>query len=192
VKSFLQATLNIVIGLLAAGVILLVSSQPRGIPIKLLPPPTPLPIQVHLTGEIENPGVYELPLNSRVQDAIREAGGLTKDADDQGINLSAILQDGQQIRIPGKTNPLNQDLDPDERYPDERSSNEIPYRININTASADLLETLPGIGPVIANEIINFRQAEGEFISIEEIQKVHGIGPIIYEGIKDLITVSDP
>lgn len=191
-KSFWQAILYIVIGLLAAGVILLVSSPPRGNPIKLMPPPTSLPIQVHITGEIEEPGVYALPANSRVQDAIREAGGLTKDANEQGINLAAILIDGQQIHIPCKTYPLNQNLNPGNSNTNGRSSIEIPYQININVATADILETLPGIGPVIANEIINFRQTEGEFNTIEEIQKVHGIGPIIFEGIKDLITVSDP
>lgn len=188
----MQAILFIVIGLLTAGVILLVSSQPRGNPINLLPPPTSPPIQVHITGEIKHPGVYQLPVNSRVQDAIREAGGLTKDAEEQGINLAAILQDGQQIRIPCKIYPLNQNPNPSNSNNSGRSSIEIPYQININTATADLLETLPGIGPVIASEIINFRQAEGEFNTIEEIQKVHGIGPIIFEGIKDLITVSDP
>ena len=191
-KSITQAILFIVIGLLSAGLIFLVSSQPRGNPINLLPPPTSPPIQVHITGEIEQPGVYELPVNSRVQDAIREAGGLTKDAEEQGINLAAILQDGQQIRVPCKSNPLNQDPKPSNSNDSGRSAIEIPYQININTATADLLETLPGIGPVIASEIINFRQAEGEFNTIEEIQKVHGIGPIIFEGIKDLITVSDP
>ena len=191
-KSFWHSTLYIGIGLFAAGLIWLASSQPRGEPIKLLTPPSPQPIQVHIIGEIQKPGVYTLPINSRVQDVIREAGGLTPNADTQTINLAAFLVDGQQIRIPAGTLQKDSDDYPHEGDFSERSPDQLPPLVNINTATIELLETLPGIGPVIAVEIIDFRQKEGDFLTIEEIQKVHGIGPIIFEGIKDCITVDNP
>ncbi len=191
-KAFWKAVLYIIVGILAAGIVWLACSLPRGTSIQLIPPPTPAPIQVHIIGEIKRPGVYELPVNSRVQDAIREAGGLTETADDQAINLAALLEDGQQIRIPPKGLPLSADESSKGTNSTYRSPESVGFLININTAALELLETLPGIGPVIAKEIINYRQNEGDFKVIEEIQKVHGIGPTIYEDIKDLITVDNP
>ena len=191
-KSFWHSTLYIGIGFFAAGLIWLACSQPRGEPIKLLTPQPPLPIQVHIIGEIQSPGVYTLPTNSRVQDVIQKAGGLTPDADIQTINLAAFLADGQQIRIPSITLQKDSDNNPYESDFTERSPEQLHQLININTASIELLETLPGIGPVIAVKIIDFRQKEGDFQTIEEIQKVYGIGPIIYEGIKNFITVDNP
>lgn len=191
-KSFWHSTLYIVIGLFAAGVIWLACSKPRGKPISLQTPPPPLPIQVHIIGEIQRPGVYELPINSRIQDLIQKAGGLTPDADEQTINLAAFLVDGQQIRIPARAFPKDSENYPEDLDFNKRSAEQIQPLININTATSELLETLPGIGPAIALEIIDFRQKEGDFKSIEEIQKVHGIGPVIYQGIEDLITVDHP
>lgn len=191
-KSFRQAVFNILIGLLAAGIIWLASSLPRGSAIILNPPPTPLPIQVHVVGEIRKPGVYKLAVNSRVQDAIREAGGLTENADEQAINLAALLEDGQQIRIPSKLPLSSADDRLKESDPNNRSLTTINLLININTASIELLETLPGVGPITAKEIINYRQEMGDFKFIEEIQKVPGIGPATYEKIKNLITVDGP
>lgn len=191
-KQIWQAILYIMIGLLAAGIIWLASSLPRGEPITLLPSPTPAPILVHLIGEIKNPGVYELPKNAHVLDAIQAAGGLTSNADDQAINLAALLEDGQQLLIPAKLPAQGSGNSQEGGDQNERSPASIDPLININSASTELLETLPGIGPVLAKAIVDYRQAEGEFKSIEEIQKVPGIGPEKYENIKDLITVVLP
>ena len=91
---------GLLIGVLATGVILLVSSQPRGEPVHLFPPPTVPPIVVHVKGAVLNPGVYSLPLESRVKDALTAAGGLSPDGEATSLNLADFLQDGQSLSIP--------------------------------------------------------------------------------------------
>jgi competence protein ComEA len=128
-------------------------------------------------------GSYTLPLGSRIDDAVRAAGGPTADADLERINLAQILRDGQHIHVPrvGEVLPTP-----------------TPYglsaggRIDINLADAALLETLPGIGPTIAQRIIEYREMNGPFETAEQIQDVKGIGPTIFERIKDQITVGEP
>jgi competence protein ComEA len=191
-KKAWQAVLYIMIGLFAAGILWLASSLPRGEPITLHPPPTAAPILVHLVGEVKQPGVYLLPRNAHLQDVIQAAGGLTENADSEAVNLAALLQDGQQIRIPAMPSPPSDSQAEDEIDLAGRSPGAVNLLININTAALEVLETLPGIGPAIAQKIIDYRQLEGEFTSIEEIQKVPGIGPEKFKNIKDLITVSSP
>jgi len=197
-KNWWTVALGVVFGLLAAGVVYLASQPPRGHPIELLPPPTPVPIQVDVRGAVKTPGVYALPQESRVQDAIEAAGGLTGDADPSGINLAAPLEDGTLIKIPARqptatpaperpaapaaTSP------PQAESPSSASGGDL---ININTATQEELETLSGIGPVTAQKIIAYRQENGPFTTIEEIQKVSGIGPATFEKIRDFITVEE-
>ncbi len=168
------------------------SSQPRGEPITLSPPPTPLPVVVHVSGAVADPGVYALPTGSRVKDAIESAGGLSPDASIQGLNLAAQLQDGDLIWIPAipKANP--ETSNPDKIPSEDQAPISTPAStglININTATLEELDTLPGIGPVKAQSIIDHRNEHGPFNSIEAIQDVVGIGPVTYEGLKELITV---
>ncbi len=192
-KNWWLVALGVLFGLLGAGAVTLASSPPRGTPIQLLPPPTPAPIQVHVTGAVHNPGVYDLPLDSRVQDAIQVAGGFTEDAQQDGINLAAKLQDGDQVQVPAQRTSAAPPSDGTSAQNTDDQSTEISTFsvININTASQEELETLPGIGPVTAEKIIAYRQTNGEFSSIESIQKVSGIGPATFEKIKDLITVNE-
>ena len=190
-KKIWWAALCVLIGFFGTGLIWLASSPPRGHPIQLMPAPTAAPLQVHVTGEVNQPGVYELSVDSRMYDAVQAAGGYTPDADEDAINLAAPLEDGQQIRV------LPKRLDPESDFEEDeddglRSLPSINTLININTASQEILETLPEIGPVTAKNIIAFRENEGDFTQIEEIQKVPEIGPMTYEAIKDLITVDDP
>jgi competence protein ComEA len=131
--------------------------------------------------------VYALPQGARVQDAISAAGGFLAEADTELINLARPLEDGERLEIayiegsspviptPGVEGP-----------PTTTSSSEL---ININTASQSELETLPGIGPTTAQKIMDYRDANGPFVSIEDIVNVSGIGPATFERIKDLITV---
>jgi competence protein ComEA len=122
-----------------------------------------------------------------VQDAIDMAGGLLSKADTRSLNLAEILEDGQRILVPTRLPPTH--------TPDPNITQapivppEILYPININTATQAELESLPQIGPVTAQKIINYRQVNGPFESIEDIQDVPGIGPKTFEVIKDLITV---
>jgi competence protein ComEA len=193
-KDWWKIPFGVVCGLLGVGVILLVSSQPRGQPITLVPPPTPIPIVVHITGAVIHPGVYTLPPGSRVQDAIQAAGGASQDADLEAVNLAGFLEDGSRLSI-----PRIQPIPPTEEVPptpgSSRGGNEAPLfpssdnPININTANQAELESLPGIGPVYAQRIIAYREANGPFTTIEDIIKVSGIGQSTFELIMELITV---
>jgi competence protein ComEA len=158
----------------------------------LSPPPTPLPLVVHVSGAVAKPGVYTLPTGSRVKDAIESAGGMLPDANSQSLNLAAPLQDGELIWIPTiiKANPtaFEQEETPGEGQA-PISTPASTGLININTATLEELDALPGIGPVKAQSIIDYRNNHGPFNSVEAIQDVVGIGPVTYEGLKELITV---
>ena len=172
-KTTLNTTLGIMIGLLLAGVIWLTARQPSGEAVPLRPPPTPAPISVHITGSVVSPGLYDLPEGSRVADAIEAAGGFLPIADKEQINLAALLVDGAQLNIENLS-----------FYNTGGSSD----RVNINTANLDELDTLPGIGPSTAQAIIDHRRQFGQFQRTDEITNVTGIGPATYDRIKDLIT----
>ncbi len=195
-KNWWGLVLGVVCGLLGAGAIWLASSPPRGNPIQLLPPPTPAPIQVYVTGEVVEPGVYALPVDSRVQDAIQAAGGFTDDANAEMLNLASALQDGDRVQVAStiqaqEASGTGSDLGSPANATGQQPASVPGRMVNINTASQDELETLSGIGPVTAQKIIDYREANGFFIGIEDIQKVSGIGPVTFEKFKDQITVGD-
>ena len=173
-KNFLNTIMGLLVGLLLAGVIWLTARQPSGDAVPLRPPPTPAPISVHVTGAVVSPGIYTLPKNSRVADAVAAAGGFLPIADDEKINLAAILEDGAHLTI--------------EKVDFYRTDASSTSRVNINTASLEELDTLPGIGPSTAQAIIDYRRQFGEFQRADQITDVSGIGPATYERIKDLIT----
>jgi competence protein ComEA len=134
---------------------------------------------------VPRPGVYALPKGARVQDAVSAAGGFLAEADKEFINLARVLEDGEFLEIPYAEgfSPVIPTL---AEFPAAPEATEL---ININTASSFELETLPGIGPTTAQMIIDYREANGPFLSTEDIINVSGIGPGTYERIKDLITV---
>ncbi len=184
---------GILLTLLAVGIILLVSSQPRGEPIRLQPAPSDSPLVVQVGGEVANPGVYHLPPGSRVLDAIQAAGGALPQANIQSLNQAELIQDGELIWIPAiqptfAPLPSNAVVEPGSRSQPLPSATP-GFPINLNTAGPDELQALPEIGPKLAQRIIDYRLANGPFTSIEDIQAVDGIGPGIFEQIKDLITV---
>jgi len=150
-----------------------------------LPTPTPAAIRVHVTGAVISPAVYKLSPGSIVQDAVEVAGGPTTEADMEHINLALELEDQQQVYVPrqGEANP------PALVSGGDASSDGGPAVVNINTAMATELETLPRIGPTTAQRILEYREASGIFGSIEDIKNVPGIGPATFDGLKDLITV---
>jgi len=174
---------GLLLGLLAAGILNLISGKPRGTPVMLLPLPTPSPIQVHVTGAVMEPGVYTLPPVSIVKDAIDAAGGSLPEADLDNINLAAPLLDGQQIFI-GSIQETSSNT-PSATSAISTSS----VKMNINTAEAPELENLPGIGPSLAQKIIDYRHEHGPFTSIDDLLNVSGIGPAKLDEIMDLITI---
>lgn len=133
-----------------------------------------------------------MPTGSRVQDVLQAAGGLLVGADLQDLNLAAPVRDGMRLHIPTPAPTSAPGATPDSQVatPDEPTSTPA-FPININTASQEDLESLPRIGPVIAKRILDYRERNGPFTSIQAIQYVSGIGPATFEAIKDLITVDE-
>ncbi|MGB8213341.1 MAG: ComEA family DNA-binding protein [Anaerolineales bacterium] len=172
-KTILNITYGVLIGLLAAGIIWLAASHPRGEAVTLLPTATPGSLTVYVSGAVATPGVYTLPEGSRVNAAVQAAGGFLPGAEPGNVNLAMLLADGQQINIPGIVN----------------ASHVNAGRVNINTATLDELDALPGIGPTAAQSILAYRLQNGPFQVIQDIQNVPGIGPATYAQIKDYINV---
>lgn len=139
-------------------------------------------IYVHICGAVINPGVYQVPVGTRVYQALELAGGSSDDAYLSGINLADKLADGQKVYIPAEGENAEGILSID-------SGGVQSVMININTASEAELMTLPGIGQSRAKDIINYRVKNGLFESINDIMKVSGIKEAAFEKIKDLIKV---
>jgi len=176
--------------MLCAGLILLISKPKSGRAILLRPPPTPAPVVVNVDGAIINPGVYSLPIHSRVEDVVESAGGFTENARPGSINLAALVEDGSHIYVPYQSAGITSSPDNEVGTYSMSESGEMIVLININQAALEVLITLPGIGPVTAEKIISYRE-EQTFTRIEEIQKVPGIGPSTYQEIEMLITVGE-
>ena len=159
-------------------------------------------IVVHITGAVNKEGIVELQEGARIADAIEKAGGTKENADIKNINLATILEDGMKVHIPTieETRANNENIESSENFANSQvtTTTQIPTtssntkkqgKININTATEEELDTLPGIGPSTAAKIIDYRKENGKFKSIEEIKEVSGIGDAKYEKIKDLITI---
>ncbi len=185
---------------------LTLSKQTRPAPIYIEPPEptpqpeptaTPGPIQVYVNGQVIAPNVYELLPDSRVGDAIEAAGGWTTEANTAVINLAQPLVDGMQIYVPAK-NEVVEALPPIVTEPDSftRSGDGIDVTntgglVNINVASLEELDGLPGIGPSTAQKILDYRDEYGRFNTIEELMNVSGIGEAKFGSVKDLITIGE-
>lgn len=182
--------IGVLFGLCSAGLILLVSRPKPGQAVLLRPPPTAMPLVVNIDGEVAHPGVYSLPVHSRVQDAVDAAGGFTDQASPGSVNLAALLEDGSHIYIPAVAASGANEGSAGLSALGLSSEGEIIPLVNINQAGLDELIALPGIGPVTAEKIISYRE-EHLFTRVEEIQKVPGIGPATYEQIKIYLTVGE-
>jgi competence protein ComEA len=193
-------------GILGAIVTLLVMGLLRQVqpaPLLILPPPTavftptPGPIRVYINGEVQNPAVYTLPPGSIAADLLEAAGGFTPLAQPATINLALPLQNGLQLYVPhrdetiqlAQPNPTNPTNITNPTNPTNPTNTANSTLININTADSALLETLPGIGPSTAANIIEHRTAHGPFATIENLQDVPGIGPAKFAQVQPLITV---
>ena len=189
-KNALYVLLGVIAGFILAGVLVFVSRAPAGSPIVLDAAPTEAPIAVHVIGAVARPGLYEFPTGARIQDAIDAAGGILAEASSEYLNLAQLLEDGQQLDIPYKAGsaPVSTpglDL-PTSTTPTADPNVEL---ININTATLEELDTLPGIGQSTAQKIIDYRTANGPFANIEDLDNVSGIGPATMDAIRSLITV---
>jgi len=183
-KSVLYMVSGILFGLFVAALVWVTARNPGGEAVTLRPVPTEKPIVVHITGAVPRPGVYALPEGARVQDVISAAGGFLAEADKEFINLARTLEDGERLDIP-YADGFSPVIPTPVITPVAASSD----LVNINTAAAFELESLPGIGATTAARIVAYREENGPFLSIEDIINVSGVGPGTYERIKDLITV---
>ena len=153
-------------------------------------------IAVHIIGEVKKEGIIYLAKGSRVADAIKKAGGETKEADLSKINLAYLVKDGEKIYVPNKNDEIAEYITKENGNnlitEENNTSNNLKGendKVNINTATLNELDSLPGIGPSTAQKIIDYREENGNFKTIEDLQNVKGIGDAKYEEIKDKIIV---
>jgi len=157
-------------------------------------PEAPRTIIVHIVGEVQNPGVFTLPYGSRVNHLLEIAGGGTVYADLSRINLAAELRDASQIRIPAFGDETEDLIIYDEPAPPAAAQTPgitASGLVNVNTASLTELQVLPRIGPAMAQRIVDFREAHGNFASVDELINVSGIGDPTLDGLRHLVTVGD-
>lgn len=138
-------------------------------------------VAVHVAGGVNSPGLYELSVGARVADAIDAAGGAIAGATFDNINLAAKLSDGDKVMVPFPGGPATPAGDP--------SGETGTGLVNINLATSDELQKLPGIGPSTADKIIEHRNRNGSFSSVDELDEVPGIGPAKLRNIRDLVTI---
>ena len=175
----------IVVMALIGGAVLLLSSRPKPVQITINPPvptatPAPTstfaPITVYVTGAVQKPGqTITLPYRSRVQDAVTAAGGTTPEADLEKVNLADFLHDGDQVDVPIKGQSV------------ELATPSGGVVVHINTATAEELDTLPGVGPTLAADIIAYRDTNGMFKNMSDLDNVPGVGPSLMEQLQGLL-----
>jgi competence protein ComEA len=139
---------------------------------------------IDVAGKVNKPGVYKLPTGSRAVDALKAAGGARKGVDLSDINLAHVLNDGEQI-IVGAPKVITTTS----KRGKSSSKTKISGPININTATADQLDSLPGVGPVMAGRIITYRQKNGPFKVIEDLRKVAGMGASKFAALQSQIRI---
>jgi competence protein ComEA len=169
------------------------ANQPRDTAADATAPTTTAPtttaqasvVVVHVAGSVNVPGVYRLVAGSRVIDAVQAAGGLANEANPDAVNLAALVADGQRVYVPAVGESIST-VAADIAVVEEAAE---LWPIDINSANADRLEDLPGVGPATASAIIAHRDLHGPFASVEQLADVRGIGPAKLEAIRSLVVV---
>ena len=135
-------------------------------------------VLIHVIGEVNSPGIYELESGSRVIDAVMAAGGLGPQASECGINLAREVKDGEQIVIPSQQTGCA-----------TGGGSETGSLVSLNQATAEQFDSLPGIGPTLADRIVQWRDTNNGFSSVDQLNEVSGIGDKLFAGIKDLVSL---
>lgn len=192
----------VVVGVVVAGVLVLRFRTPPPLVAPpatgSIPTDTPNPSEtrsetpmgelfVHVAGAVRRPGLYALPEGSRVADAIDLAGGASGKADLDAINLAELLVDGAKIDVLERGGASNPPVPTTST--DSAAATPAPATVDINTADATMLETIPGIGPVLATAIVQHRDENGPFPSVDALIDVSGIGPATLESVRPYVTV---
>jgi competence protein ComEA len=145
-------------------------------------------VYVHILGRVASPGLYELAAGARAIDAIAAAGGFSDGADPAGVNLARLVVDGEQLVVPA-AGEAPQPAPGGAPAPAGPPGVAPGGMVDLNTADAATLDTLPRIGPAIAARIIAWREANGGFSVVEDLQEVSGIGEATFAALRDLVTV---
>lgn len=177
----------LLLSLILNGGLVLMLNRPAGYQIRIVPPtatPVRTTVRVFVSGAVLAPDVYEIPIDSLVKDALLAAGGHTSEANLDQINLARQVKDQEQLFVPYRS--AGPEAPTDRLLPLDLSQD----RINLNTATRAELESLPGIGPGLAQRIIDYRADNGSFASVEEVMNVSGIGKKTYEQMKDRLVVN--
>lgn len=140
-------------------------------------------ITVDVKGAVKSPGIYDLPVGSRVNDAVQKAGGLIDNADSKSINLAQKISDEALVYVPTKEEAANQ-----ESY-SNATGNKESQKVNLNKASLEELKQIKGLGAKRAQDIIDHRESNGKFKTVDELKKVSGIGAKTIEKLKEYVTV---
>lgn len=141
---------------------------------------------VHVVGAVRRPGLLRLREGSRVADAVARAGGATRDADLAGLNLAAPLVDGTQVFVPSVARVP--DADGGARHTGGAATGAPAAKVSLSSATAEELDALPGVGPITAQKILDYRAEHGPFASVDDLDAVPGIGPTRIEQLRDLVT----
>ena len=142
-------------------------------------------ITVDVKGAVKSPGIYDLPVGSRVNDAVQKAGGLTEQADSKALNLAQKVSDEALVYVPTK----GEEAASQQAGPGTASSTSKEKKVNINKASLEEIKQVKGLGGKRAQDIIDHRESNGKFKSVDELKKVSGIGAKTIEKLKDYVTV---
>ena len=142
-------------------------------------------ITVDVKGAVKSPGIYDLPVGSRVNDAVQKAGGLTEQADSKSLNLAQKVSDEALVYVPAK----GEEVASEETGSGAPSSTSKDKKVNLNKASMEELKQVKGLGGKRAQDIIDHRESNGKFKSVDELKKVSGIGAKTIEKLKDYVTV---
>jgi competence protein ComEA len=154
-------------------------APPAAAPVPVRAGPAARPkVVVHVAGAVRRPGLYRLADGSRVADALERAGGPTRKANLEAVNLAAPLADGQQVLVP-RSVPVTAGASANSTGP--------VGPVSLSAATIEQLDSLPGVGPVTAQKIIDYRTAHGAFRSVEELDSVPGIGPARIDALRDLV-----
>lgn len=194
-NRLLRVALSAALGVVITVTMVLAFVRDDGSPIVLTPARSDATIAVHIAGAVATPGLVLVPSGARLADVLAAAGGLRTDADVGGLNVAARVADAQRIIIPAiSALPATPPISPSSvaqaaGAPSPRSSSSSGGRINLNTADAALLETLPGIGPVLAQRIIDHREQMGPFESVDDLEAINGISARLVDELRPLVTV---
>ena len=143
-------------------------------------------VYVQVAGAVRRPGVYQVPADARVFQAVTEAGGFTEEADQQALSLAARVADGCRIYVPRIGEMVEEPLG-SAPLGSSSGSGDVPAIVSLNSATLEQLDSLPGIGPAIAQDIITYREANGPFTSVDQLTDVPGIGPARLEQLRPLV-----